>query len=112
MPQPKFNPDKVWERSVTWKNHSSWIRSDNKEYDSANAFEERHRGTVSVPGFVVEVHAARFVKNGQKTYCFTNLSTVKDGKYITVKFKKFYSKQYCVTLAKRFAKRLSEGNDV
>lgn len=101
-----FEPDRIWERSVTWDNHYSYIRTWEKELDQG--CDIQRRGTVAVPGMMISVRAAKFKYNKGKGYSFTKLSTVQDGLMITVIFNKCYSERYCVTLAKRFAKQLEE----
>lgn len=101
-----FNPDKVWERSVSWKNHYSYIKS--HETKMEQGVDIQRRGTVAVPGWMIDVHAAEFENKKGRGYAFTQLSAVGNGTMVTVTFKKCYSEQYCVTLAKRFAKQLEK----
>ena len=109
MGKQKFEPDKFRTSKISWDNHWAFIRSKSKEFKNGRGFSEDRKGNVSVPGFIVEVHAARYVQDGKQTYAFTNLAVMDGTIRKTAVFKKFYSEQYCITLAKRFAKRIAEG---
>jgi hypothetical protein len=105
-----FEPDSVWERSVTWDNHYAHIRTREKELSEGTDI--KRRGSVAVPGMMIDVHAAEFNHKNGRGYSFTQLSTVVDGTMYMVTFKKCYSHNYCVTLAKRFAKQLKEESSI